>query len=110
MKKRPKKPRIPLPSPNGVIDEDAPHWKGDTAEELLHRRRIQKQQQKKRTRKSKAKSSRGKSRRVSADPETDDERRKVIRRLERVLPKRKTLAAKQRLEQRIEQLRAEIGQ
>lgn len=89
--------KIVAPHLNGMSDEEAPFWKGDTAEKVLAHRLKDREKQKK-TRKG--------GRRSAAESTPDH---KTLRRLERSLPKRKTLEARQRIEQRIAQLKKELG-
>jgi hypothetical protein len=95
-----KKKRIAPKTVNGSIDRSAPFWRGDTAERILEQRLIER-----------ANNPRG--RRRSSGPRTprtpSDERTRTLKRLERALIRRKTLAARQRVEQRIKDLRHELG-
>lgn len=97
--KKTKSPRkIVSPHFNGMSDDEAPFWKGDTAEKVLAHRLQERAKQ------EKEKARRGGRRSAESTPD-----HKTLRRLERSLPKRKTLEARQRIEQRIAQLKKELG-
>ena len=95
---------VPRPE-NGLVDPDAPFWRGDTAERVL-KQRLEEARAKSLNRRKGPKSAR-RSARASSPGEKD--LRRELRRLERALPRRKTLAARQRLQMRIDQLRKELG-
>lgn len=98
-----KKNRLAPEPVNGLVDSDAPFWRGDTAERVLEERLASRPQKVHKGSKSRRRSSR-----TSSSPGEKDPLRE-LRRLERVLPRRKTLAARQRLQMRIDQLRKELG-
>lgn len=93
------------PAPkNGRIDRDAPFWSGDTAENLIERRIAERPVRSTRARRT--------STRARSDREPlsgDAAALKTLRRLERNVSRRKTLAARVRLQQRIDLLRSELG-
>lgn len=101
MKKSIRKKVVPV-SKGGIVDEDAPFWKGDTADRIIAKRVKDNAE--------KAKHKRTRSRRSKNRPAENrqDEGLRTLRRLERVLPKRKTLAARQRIQQRIDALTKEL--
>lgn len=87
---------------NGISDESAPYFQGDTAEKILEsRQKKSRKGGKKRRKRSKSSS--------SGEPH-EKKLQKTLRRLERNLPKRKTLAARQRLAQRIKDLKKQLGE
>lgn len=101
------RPRISPATANGYVDDDAPHWRGDTAERIVRRRRKSIREDEKAAKASKKTRARGSKRsRTKADP-NDPQRR--LKRLERNIKRRKTLAARQRLQKQIDELRRELG-
>lgn len=99
-----KKNRLAPKPVNGLVDSDAPYWRGDTAERVLEERLASRPQKVHKGPKSRHISSRTRT----SSPQGKDPLRE-LRRLERALPRRKTLAARQRLQMRIDQLRKELG-
>lgn len=81
------------------INKNAPYWKGQRAEHIIDKRvaLYREEQAKRRSRKGKG----------LPRPKTPSQR---LRRLERALLRRKTLAARQRIAQQIAQLKATLKQ
>jgi hypothetical protein len=88
--------RIVLPRKRGLHKKLGGYWKGERCEKIV-RRRI-KAMAAEREARAAAKGGRSRSRSTSKSSE--------LRRLERALGRRKTLAARQRIQQRIDALRA----
>jgi len=93
MAKKKLKKRVAPQLTHGSLNREAPFWKGETAEERLKNRP-------KKTPKARRRSIPGKK----ATPA-----HRELKRLERALPRRKTLVARQRLEQRIADLKKELN-
>ena len=100
------------------INEAAPYWRGERAEDIVQQRVVANAAEKeaKRIARSASRATKAtvdpalvKSLRSSRHAEASGSSSRELRRLERALPRRKTLAARQRLEQRIKQLRQELG-
>jgi hypothetical protein len=87
------------PSRKAGINKSAPYWKGERAEQIIDKRvaLYRAEKDKRRSRKGKG----------LPRPKTPSQR---LRRLERALLRRKTLAARQRIAQQIAQLKAELKQ
>lgn len=97
--------RLFVKRPSGYIDLNAPFWKGDTAERIITERR-NRVRTSSRWRRSSSRSTSGVT--PSQLPDSSQAALKTLRRLERVMPTRKTLAARQRLKKRIESLKKEF--
>lgn len=94
--------------PPAILDRRAPYWQGSTAEVILENRikdREAEAIEKASKRRSKARSTFQTSK-PSSNSSSDLLRR--IRRLERNLPKRKTLVARQRIELEIAQIKRDL--
>jgi hypothetical protein len=88
--------------PKKVLDRSAPYWRGERAEDIV-KARVEERKQAKTTRRRSGSQPRG---RRSSSPASPN---KELRRLERALKRRKTLAARQRVSARIKQLKQELG-
>lgn len=97
----PKRARLVPPPVDGIADDDAPHWRGDTARRIVRRRLREIAERPPRARRSRRNAA---GRSTGGDPRTRE-----LRRLERNLPRRKTLAARQRIAARIAELKRELG-
>lgn len=91
--------RLPLP----VLDKSFPYWYGDTADAILAARAKEQKDAPKRGSKRRSSSSRS-STPLNGPPDLI----KRIRRLERNLPRRKTHAARLRIENELKKLKAEL--
>lgn len=82
----------------GLIDKSAPYWKGERAESIVSARAIENSERKR-------------SRRAggSGQPRKPRSPHAELRRLERALARRKTLAAQQRIQAQIKQMKKELG-
>ena len=97
---RPMSPRRVFPKRvHGSLDEDAPFWKGETAEKRMAGRIARRASESRKKRKRGGRTSGGAS---------DDV--KTLRRLERALSRRKTKEAQLRVAARIKELKAKLGQ
>jgi uncharacterized membrane protein YqiK len=97
----------------GIVNEDAPFWRGETAEQILEQRfngyRLAREE--KAVARVKAREERKSARAAGRAPRARRERspNQQLKRLERNLGRRKTLAARQRIEQQIKSLKQQLG-
>lgn len=97
-----------VPARGAGLNKQAPFWKGDTAEKIIAARRAERAAEVEARRVARA-SKRGKRvrrRTIRGVPTVASSKR--LRRLERALGRRKTLAARQRVQARIDALRKEL--
>jgi hypothetical protein len=106
MSKTPKKTVAPV-SENGSLAPDAPHWRGDTAVRIIERRRQEIASRPVKARRA-SKRARPGGKTSPAGQIDRSQPNQLLRRLERNLKRRKTLAARQRLQKRIDDLRASL--
>lgn len=96
--------------PPPILDRRAPFWNGSTAEDILAQRLIEREheaQQKASKRRANRRSTSRTSKPSVEGPPPDLIKR--LRRLERNVQRRKTLAARQRLEIEIRELKTQLG-
>jgi hypothetical protein len=88
--------------PTKVLDRSAPYWKGERAEAIVTARAVARAAEKATRQASRPARSSGMSSRTRT-PNAQ------LRRLERALKRRKTLAAQERVKAQIKQLKRELG-
>jgi hypothetical protein len=98
--------RIVSPRTPGLAIPDAPFWRGETAEAIVDARRVAYAEEKA----AKASARRRKGGVAARSPRhTGDKPSRELSRLIRALKRRKTLAARQRVQARIDELQRQLG-
>jgi hypothetical protein len=94
--------------PPPILNRRAPFWNGSTAEDILAQRLIEREHEAQQKASKRRANRRSTSRTSKPSVEGPPDLIKRLRRLERNVQRRKTLAARQRLEIEIRELKAQL--